>query len=592
MNLTTEQRKAVLASDNALIVACPGSGKTRTIIAKLIRCIDDVRGTPRKVACITYTNAAVDEIEDRFRVHGAAGDEDYCEVSTIHTFCLANVLARFYWHLPQYENGFRVAPPDSQDYVRIAKQTLESRCIDSTRTEELELINREPDGTPTVSGAITAAVANQFWERLEQEGLVDFPNIVYWSYQLMVNRASISHALACRFAWILVDEFQDTSALQVEILKLIAADGRTRFCLVGDPHQSIYGFAGARPSLMDEFADVIAARRDFSLSGNFRSSPAIISHAERLLPRTPPMEAVGNAALLAEQPFCVDSDDAFQTIISRFLKVLDGLQIPYGRCAILAPSWFFLFPLGRRLSEYGVPVFGIGARPYKRQHVFALLAEQICSYIAKPSPEKIAHVERELFFMLARATGNPNYRVFSYSGRRMVFRLLKGGERLKRDHRDAVGWLRAAASHYQEILSTEEFLPRSCSSVLSESVCGMCEDMQRRRVDTAALTTDDLGLFADPAQNLKLLTIHGAKGREFDGVAIVDLQENHLPHWSANTDLKKLEESKRVFYVAITRARRVLMYVTNSDDLRNPPSRFLSIVLAHGAESTVAGANR
>jgi DNA helicase II / ATP-dependent DNA helicase PcrA len=99
-----------------------------------------------------------------------------------------------------------------------------------------------------------------------------------------------------------VDEFQDTTDLQVEILALISDQKRTRFFLVGDPYQSIFHFAGARPDLAEQFASRIAARTDKQLSGNFRSSNPLVSQANKLYSRTPTMTAVGHAARYVEQP--------------------------------------------------------------------------------------------------------------------------------------------------------------------------------------------------------------------------------------------------------------------------------------------------
>ena len=194
-------------------------------------------------------------------------------------------------------------------------------------------------------------------------------------------------AIASRFAWILVDEFQDTTELQVEILTLIAKRARTRFLLVGDPFQSIYRFAGARPDLADKFAAEINARTDFSLSGNFRSSKPIIGNAELLFVRSPAMEALGEAKNFTEMPSLQHGASAFAVIMDYFLPVLAGLGIPVGEAAILAPTWFTLFPLGRRLREAGVSIVGPGARPYRRNRQFAPLAEQLCGYLMEPKPE-------------------------------------------------------------------------------------------------------------------------------------------------------------------------------------------------------------
>lgn len=89
--LTNEQHSAVICRENRIVISCPGSGKTRTIISKILSCIDEIRGTTRKVGCITYTNAAVNEIEARLRVLETCEESTLYEINTIHSFCLNNI---------------------------------------------------------------------------------------------------------------------------------------------------------------------------------------------------------------------------------------------------------------------------------------------------------------------------------------------------------------------------------------------------------------------------------------------------------------------------------------------------------------------
>ena len=303
MKLTDAQAKAVKHDDNTIVVACPGSGKTRCLVAKLLHCIKDIKGSSRKIACITYTNAGVHEIETRLRRYGSSGDEDYCEVSTIHSFCLNNIMRFFHWRLMEYKDAFKVISPECDIYQKIVKDVcLKHHLNHSKAKDSFELLNRQPDGDPIYSYPLTHNSALEFWELLENDGYIDFSNIVYYSYKLLKDNPSISKALSSKYAWILIDEFQDTSALQVEILKCIAEEGRSKFFLVGDPYQSIFGFAGARPDLMTEFASHINAKGDFPLLGNFRSSKNIIKHAERLFPRKPPMYPSGKNKIITEQP--------------------------------------------------------------------------------------------------------------------------------------------------------------------------------------------------------------------------------------------------------------------------------------------------
>jgi DNA helicase-2/ATP-dependent DNA helicase PcrA len=574
MKLTEEQRNSIKYGGNTFIVACPGSGKTRTLIAKLLRCVDEVRETALQIACITYTNAGVYEIENRLRTYGKPGDEDYCDISTIHSFCLNNILRYFYWRLEEYLAGFTILPPDSDRYREIVSNICSDYGLRARDYDQFELLNREPDGTPIVSDQISPDIALDFWERLRQERYIDFPNIIYFSYRLLSQRPSIAHALACRFAWILVDEFQDTSALQVEILRLIAERGRSKFFLVGDPYQSIYGFAGARPELMEVFVNEINAKRDFRLLSNFRSSNAIISHAEKLCPRTPAMQSVGEAERFTEVPQYIHAENAFEAITDYFIPALDELGINYGNAAILAPWWVKLLHLSKQLRDYGIPIIGPGARPYKRNHLFALLAEQLCAYIEHPLPSLIPQIERELFLLLNTATSSLNFSVFSYSGRTTVFKLIKKSIELRDQYNSGIQWLKQAVQELSAILCKDEFLPESCIHLLTESVNDMESDMIKNQVDVENLTVNDLGMFANTRNNLHLRTIHRAKGLEFDAVAIIDLHEGRLPHFTALTS-QEIDEARRLLYVAMTRAKRILMYITDNENPRTVPSRFL-----------------
>jgi len=297
MLLTPEQRDAVCCDENTLLEACPGSGKTRAIVAKVLRCMDTVRDSPRKIAVITYTNAAVYEIESRLRIYGSTGDLDSCDVSTIHSFCLNNVLRAFSWRCPEYASGFTLLPNDSEEYRKIVAELCAEHALHRNAVDQFPLLNRTPGGEPVLNGGslITREAAHAFWAKLQQGGFVDFATIIYLTYRLITAYPSLARALSCRYRWILVDEFQDTTELQVEILKRIHDAAESIFFLVGDPHQSIFGFAGARPALSDEFANYIGARRDFQLSQNWRSGPPIIAHAEVLRPRVVAMVSAGEA---------------------------------------------------------------------------------------------------------------------------------------------------------------------------------------------------------------------------------------------------------------------------------------------------------
>jgi DNA helicase-2/ATP-dependent DNA helicase PcrA len=148
MRLTDEQRNAVGDAGNVCLVSRPGSGKTRVIVAKLLRCIDSVVDTTRRVACITHTNAAADEIDSRLRETCFGNEDKYYDVATIHGFALQNILRRFHQLLPELQNGYTILTPDAEAYPAKAKELLRAYGIKKIGPEEFERIQRAPNGTP------------------------------------------------------------------------------------------------------------------------------------------------------------------------------------------------------------------------------------------------------------------------------------------------------------------------------------------------------------------------------------------------------------------------------------------------------------
>jgi DNA helicase II / ATP-dependent DNA helicase PcrA len=242
------------------------------------------------------------------------------------------------------------------------------------------------------------------------------------------------------------------------------------------------------------------------------------------------MEAVGRAKNYTEMPVWQHGTSAFQVITDYFLPALEGLGIHVGDAAVLAPTWYSLFPLGRRLREYGVSVVGPGARPYRRNRQFAPLAEQICGYLMESRPDAIAGIERTLFNTLLDVTGRTYFDIFSYRGRVIVFRLLDHAQQLHDVHMGGVAWLEAAAKAFSQVLVDEEHLSREEQDLFAMSVEEMKADMHNNRVDVANLTTDDLDIYASPDAALKLVTLHNAKGREYQAVKTAIREKNREFH--------------------------------------------------------------
>jgi DNA helicase-2/ATP-dependent DNA helicase PcrA len=263
------------------------------------------------------------------------------------------------------------------------------------------------------------------------------------------------------------------------------------------------------------------------------------------------------------------------------LPAVTALGVPLGKVAILAPWWLSLFLLARDLRSKSIPVIGPGARPYKRSHLFSRLAEPVGAYLESPEAEIALTVQRSVFHVISELTGEPRRDVFSYKGRIAICEILQGAAATRQGTPLAVDWLKRAAERFSETLIEAEFFLPSHGAALVASASNMTADLAERDPE-GCFSVEDLGIFARPQNCIQLLTIHKAKGREFQAVAIIDAHDGRLPHFSINltsdaqVQQTKYEESRRLAYVAATRAERILMIFTDSSDRRNRPTPFLA----------------
>ena len=581
ISLTSEQRRAVEYERNIQVSACPGSGKTRLIIAKLLRLAETVEGTPQSIGCITYTNAAVDEIESRIKESGTNALIDRCEICTIHAFCLQFILRPYYWLEPDIPARFKILTRQMPEFSRIVRavedefgHSVQYRTFEDYASIRMSL-NGSPTGTGIENGVVTDDSARRYWHMVRQAGYIDFSMILYYSQALLSDHEFIAEGLSSRFSWLLVDEWQDTTDIQIEILKILNSKLQTQFFLVGDEHQSINGFAGARPDLADTFAKQISARQDIGISGNFRSAPHIVESAETLIPRDPKMVSVGQARSHTGFVQYEHVDSPVNAITDHFLPLLIENGVSNGRCAILAPWWRHLVPVASRLRELGIPVFGPGARPYQRRRLFSGLAEQLGACVNTEIPLHLPGVERAIFRVINEAMGLSRFDVFSYLGRCTALKLVYEAERIAQVHVGGKKWLVECAKSSANILCAQDWIDQATAKAFTESVEEMIADMRKLSVDVDNIKISDLGLFANPEHAIKLLTLHNSKGREFDAVAIIHANEGHIPHFSDET-IREIKEARRLFYVGITRARKYLLVVSDKSDFRNRPTRFIA----------------
>jgi DNA helicase II / ATP-dependent DNA helicase PcrA len=260
-------------------------------------------------------------------------------------------------------------------------------------------------------------------------------------------------------------------------------------------------------------------------------------------------------------------------ITDEFLPELGRLGIEFGEAAILARNWTALVPVSQRLRDFGVPIVGPGARPYRRGRLFATLAEQLCGAVLDGYKYRIRYLERAIFGAIQDITGASRPDVFSYNGRTTAVHLVRRAE-THAAHGGAEYWLDLMSEEVGKILHQQGWIDQEHIGLFKSSVVDMKSDMHERDVDIANMSIEDLGIFASPNKALRLMTIHNAKGHEYKAVAIIGLRDGVLPDWRAQGN-DAIEAERRLFYVGVTRAQILLFYIGEPNQWGNPPCRFL-----------------
>ncbi|WP_435094103.1 UvrD-helicase domain-containing protein [Clavibacter michiganensis] len=278
--LNPEQRAAVDEHGNVLLIACPGSGKTRTLIHKVAAELEALTSPREFVIAITYTHRAADEIEDRIAAMGINTDQLW--IGTIHSFCIEWIIRPYSIYHPELARGYRVL--DAHE----AEKLIETVCVGSRpRVRPYDCGYHYTAGSRVLQvqdtrkhGAVEI-VLQRYVDLLRSQNLIDFEHILLYAWQLVNTVPKIPELLSRMFRFVAVDEYQDTRDTQYDILiSILRAGGdQTRAMFVGDPNQSIFaslgGFAIELPDLQKRSGMTF---RLMELAANYRSTERIIDY--------------------------------------------------------------------------------------------------------------------------------------------------------------------------------------------------------------------------------------------------------------------------------------------------------------------------
>jgi DNA helicase II / ATP-dependent DNA helicase PcrA len=610
--LNSQQREAVSCGDGpALVVAGPGSGKTRVLTGRFAYLATRRNVYPSHILAVTFTNKAAREMRERVErllaaAQPSADESRFLSVGTFHSLC-ARWLRR---------DGEAVGLPphfviyDEDDKERLIRQAMADLDLNpklcspsavgsaiSRTKNELVAPAHIPDNRRPFEQAV-ARIAPRYQEMLTANGAADFDDLLVLAVRLFRDHADVRARYQDRYRYILVDEFQDTNEVQYNLVRLLAGERRNLF-VVGDADQSIYRWRGADYRNVMRFQKDFPDARTFLLEENYRSSQNILDAATGVIRRNRQRvekqlrtnRGAGAKVVLHE---AYDEEEEARYVVNKISELTAQEGIPAadtlkpGDCAIMYRTNAQSRAMEEAFVRAGLPYRLVGAqRFYGRREIKDSLAylriilnpaDSISLGRAINMPPRgigekglatlqdLAYTKGisagELLLALAEPGGEEKFGAGLSS--RVLSAFVDFGKLLqtwrnRTDENDVANLLRSVVRdiRYREYLEdgSEEGEERweNVRELIAAAEESRTENLEEFLEHVALVSDQDTLVAAQDAPIL--LTLHAAKGLEFRVVFIVGLDEGMLPHSRSLDDDESLAEERRLFYVGITRAQ-------------------------------------
>ncbi|MDZ4790265.1 MAG: UvrD-helicase domain-containing protein [Hyphomicrobiales bacterium] len=630
--LNAEQREAVEALDGpVLVLAGAGTGKTRVLTARIAHILATRRARPQEILSVTFTNKAAKEMKHRIGALVGGTVEGMPWLGTFHSIS-ARIL-RYHAELVGLQSSFTVL--DTDDQLRLLKQVIEAAKLDVKRWTPRHLAslidswkNRglAPDKIPAGEAfAFANGRGAEFYaayqQRLKDLNAADFGDLLLENLRLFLENPDILKSYHQRFQFIMVDEYQDTNVAQYLWLRLLA-QGNHNVCCVGDDDQSIYGWRGAEVDNILRFekdfpgAKVIRLERNYRSTGHILGAASgLIAHNQGRLGKTLHADGGPDGERILVQGVWDDEQEA--RAISDDIESARGRGQKLNDIAILVRASFQMRALEDRFVTLGLPYRVIGGpRFYERQEIKDAIAYLQVMY--NPANdlkfERIVNVPKrglgestmQTLHAYARAEGVPLFH---------AAKALSASDELKPAVRKTLSGLTAAFEIWRRSLDAmkhtelaERILDESGYTAMwqadkSPQAPSRLENLKELirfmdEFDTLGGFLEHVSLVMDAEQNsegdrVSIMTLHAAKGLEFDHVFLPGWEEGLFPHQRSMDENGQagLEEERRLAYVGVTRARQRLK-ITFAQNRRvhglwqsAMPSRFVDELPAAHAEA-------
>jgi len=625
-SLNSTQKSAVEAVEGpVLIFAGAGSGKTRVLTHKLFYLVNEGLFKPEEILAVTFTNKAAKEMKDRV-MKLLKANELSLSIGTFHSIC-ARILREDIQVLG-FSNHFAIY--DVKDQLDLIKVLYEKNDISKTLIIPSQLRNQislfknkmiDPKTVErrarTILEKTVSKIYAEYQKALKLNDALDFDDLLIFPLEIFNKKPSTLKKYQTRWKYILVDEYQDTNRAQFEFLTLLAQKHQN-ICVVGDDDQSIYGWRGAEISNILDFEKTFSSCRVFTLEKNYRSTQEILNAAtavvmnndkranKNLIAANGPGEALG----LIETN---DEQEEASAIVSSIEKEIKLNKRTFNNFSVLYRTNAQSRALEESFIRQGIPYNIIGSvRFYERKEVKNVLAylrlvvnlrdtislRRIINFPARGIGAKTidkcvqqAENDKIEFIDVLKNPDKMDIRGKQANALSKFYNIIKKYH----DLREKLSASELARSLIEEIgvlsyfkNSTEPDAKDRFDNVAElltsiEEFSGRDQEANLGRfLEDVSLQTD-IDHWNDSDNRVTMMTIHSSKGLEFPVVFIAGMDEGLFPLFNSIDDKKELEEERRLFYVALTRAeeRVYILYATNrrrmgAEMVNGLPSRFIN----------------
>lgn len=611
MELNDKQTEALLCTNGPLLIlAGAGSGKTRVLTEKVCYILENNLATPDRILAITFTNKASHEMKDRIRAK--IGNDVYnIWISTFHSFGLR--LLKSHYEFLGYGKNFTIM--DSDDSLSVVKKIVKEMDLDPKFYNPKVIKNKISSAkNEMIDEALYGKYTHMEFERIVQEiyiryqkilktnNCIDFDDLLILPIKLFDKNPEILKLYQEQFKYVFIDEYQDTNTVQYILSKMISAKHRN-ICVVGDIDQSIYSFRNA------DYRNIMNFERDYKdcktilLEQNYRSTKNILNCANNVI-KNNVLRKDKNLWSLNEDGDMVKyyraSDEVSEAdfVIDEIKKLVNN-GTPYQEIAVLYRTNAQSRTIEESMMKSAIPYKIVGSVYfYNRKEIKDLICYLKLIYNEKDNQSltRVINVPKRKIGLktvenLEDEAKLKDLSIFDVitSSKEMEFKrlILDFKEKAKTlsltELVDYVLEKSGLKSEYDPNLiedeirleNLEEF--KSITKRFEEEEDGTLESF----IENLILVSD-MNEHKESSDQVTLMTVHSAKGLEFDAVFIIGLEEGIFPHMNSLMEKEELEEERRLCYVAITRARKVL-YLVNArsrmlfgKESANPQSRFIT----------------